>query len=1177
MNKKLNILLIILLPIICLVIAGIPFTLADYPETQIEQTMNGTSAEDTGASKADKSLKGGALYISGGATYTMTGGSITGKTNQYGGAVYVTNGSTFTMTGGTITGCTALYGGAIYVEAGGTCNITGGTITGNKAQYAPAIYVEDGGVLNVDQTAVIKDNEYELYGNLLEVYVDGTLVQSRYIKADTYTIDENEMPLDYEHCCGYFLDEKLSQCSFGEVALTSEAMGFAPRTADAEEYVARLYTKTANPNNFTFTFNSTTQTYDIRAINTSISGHIVLPKEYDNIQTSIYDGPSSTNNAFYFCKNMTGITFQEGINIISPYTLYSSVIEQEIVIPNSVTVIGKSAFSNSVISGNLVIPNSVLEIREKAFRNCDKLTGDLVIPDSVLTIGNSAFHDCQGFNGRLIISNSIEIISESAFFQATSFTGDLIIPNSVKTIGGQAFTNCTGFTGNLVLGTGLEEIDECAFWACSGFTGDLIIPDKVKTIGGYAFLNNTGFKGCLKLGESLITIGEKAFGHCAGLTGGLVIPDSVKTIEADAFYGCKGLTGSLTIGKNVETIGGAAFMSCTKLSGNLILPDSVITIGASAFYNCYGLTGDLIIPDSVTTIGASAFFNCYKLTGDLIIPDSVTTLGDKAFESCSGFNGYLTIGNNVTSIGYSAFLSCSGLTEVKVSSGNTIYEDRGKNAIIEKSTNTIIQGFDCTDLSMLEEVTIIGDYAFSHCRELTGKLIIPNNITSLGVCSFRYCTGLEGVYLPSSVTTITASSYSNAPFRNCSSSLVIYTDVANVESIPSGWGAYWNYYDSSYQLEVVYGCSIDSEGNIVTPTTINFYVDGSFHSSMVKFGSSYEVQEEEMPLDYEHCCGYFLDDIYMTTIKNNTIDLSNGDVNLYTRTANDSTCFTFEMNETTGNYDIVGTTLTSGDIVLPKEHLGVQVGIGITDNEIEPAVYEIVFSGAGITSIILPAGITELIDGVFQSAMSLNLIDSWSINIPDSITYIGINAFSNQSGLHTITPIQNGVIRNYSFLRCVGLTGSVTIGDGVTSIGDSAFKYCSGLTSVIIGNSVTSIGSSAFNSCSGLTSVYIPSSVTTISASYYSGAPFYDCSSSLVIYTDIANASSVPAGWGTYWNYKSSSATYTTNYGYTLEQYKSAVGLEFASTSGTEINDSQLEIEIIIEKRQEIEPVFFYD
>ena len=75
-----------------------------------------------------------------------------------------------------------------------------------------------------------------------------------------------------------------------------------------------------------------------------------------------------------------------------------------------------------------------------------------------------------------------------------------------------------------------------------------------------------------------------------------------------------------------------------------------------------------------------------------------------------------------------------------------------------------------------------------------------------------------------------------------------------------------------------------------------------------------------------------------------------------------------------------------------------------------------------------------------------------------------------------------------AFRYCSGLT-SVTIGNSVTSIGTGAFFACEGLTSVTIGNSVTSIGSGAFRFCSGLTSVTIPNSVTSIG-----DYAFYGCS-----------------------------------------------------------------------------------
>ena len=85
--------------------------------------------------------------------------------------------------------------------------------------------------------------------------------------------------------------------------------------------------------------------------------------------------------------------------------------------------------------------------------------------------------------------------------------------------------------------------------------------------------------------------------------------------------------------------------------------------------------------------------------------------------------------------------------------------------------------------------------------------------------------------------------------------------------------------------------------------------------------------------------------------------------------------------------------------------------------------------------------------------------------------------------------IENGVtsIGNSAFSGCGGLT-SVTIPDSVTSIGSSAFSGCDGLTNVTIPASVTSIGSSAFSNCDGLTSVTIPGSVNIIG-----GSAFRDC------------------------------------------------------------------------------------
>ena len=124
---------------------------------------------------------------------------------------------------------------------------------------------------------------------------------------------------------------------------------------------------------------------------------------------------------------------------------------------------------------------------------------------------------------------------------------------------------------------------------------------------------------------------------------------------------------------------------------------------------------------------------------------------------------------------------------------------------------------------------------------------------------------------------------------------------------------------------------------------------------------------------------------------------------------------------------------------------------------------------------ILAGGTNTLAVTYYSKTADLNNHVSGDVVIPSSVEHNNVT--------YSVTSIGE-----YAFKNCSGLT-SVTIPNSVTSIGERAFYGCSGLTSVTIPNSVTSIGNSAFWGCSGLTSVTIPNSVTSIG-----GSAFSDCS-----------------------------------------------------------------------------------
>ena len=149
--------------------------------------------------------------------------------------------------------------------------------------------------------------------------------------------------------------------------------------------------------------------------------------------------------------------------------------------------------------------------------------------------------------------------------------------------------------------------------------------------------------------------------------------------------------------------------------------------------------------------------------------------------------------------------------------------------------------------------------------------------------------------------------------------------------------------------------------------------------------------------------------------------------------------------------------------------------------------------------IIIPSEIDgRKVTGIQRFAFSSNEYLK-SITIPDGVTSIGDSAFSDCRSLTDITiPDSVTSIGCEAFYNCSSLT-NITIPDGVTSIEYGTFYDCSSLTNITIPDSVTSIECEAFYNCSSLTNITIPDGVTSIESE-----TFYNCQSLSNI--DISNS-----------------------------------------------------------------------
>ena len=463
----------------------------------------------------------------------------------------------------------------------------------------------------------------------------------------------------------------------------------------------------------------------------------------------------------------------------------------------------------------------------------------------------------------------------------------------------------------------------------------------------------------------------------------------------------------------------------------------------------------------------------------------------------------LTIPSYVTHIGSDAFSGCNALASIEVDVSNTTYASVD-GILYNKAKTKFVHIPDAItgDVEIPGGVTRMGDGVFWGCSRLT-TITIPDSVTSIGEYAFRGCSSLASITIPFVGASKDGTSNTHFGYIFGASSYSYnddYIPTSLKEVIITGGTSIGDYafYDCDSLTSVTIGNGVTSIGDEafwscsgLTSVTI-----GNGVTSIANYA-------------FSGCSN-----LASITIGNGVTSIAN-----YAFSGCDSLVAVYYTGDMASWWSINGLdniissgrtwyidgNKAAGDIVIPD---------GTTS--IPSYAFE---DCTGLTSVKIPDSVKSIGSGVFSGCTSLK-----SITIPfvgaeagktSSDTYqypfgyiFGTSSYTGatevkqyyygnrtssttsttyyiSSSLRGVT-VTGGNILYGAFYNCSMLT-SVTIGNGVTSIGERAFLDCTGLESITIGNGVTSIGGYVFAGCSGLETVTIGSGVTSIGYGAFQG------------------------------------------------------------------------------------------